>query len=236
MVCDTAALLNGAMAAGKRVLFEGAQGTMLDVDHGTYPFVTSSSATAGGVCTGTGVPPGRIGGVIGVTKAYVTRVGGGPFPTEALDAAGEELRRIGNEFGAVTGRPRRCGWFDLPLLRYTSMINGFDSLAMTKLDVLDHLTEIPVCISYRIGGRETAEMPATAGGLARIEPVYQARPGWHSTTAGIRRYEDLPAPAREYIEFLESSLGVEIGSVSTGPERDETIVRSGSRLKRLLAG
>ncbi len=236
MVCDTAALLNGAISSGKRVLFEGAQGTMLDVDHGTYPFVTSSSATAGGVCTGTGVPPQRIGGVVGVTKAYVTRVGGGPFPTEALDAAGEELRRIGNEFGAVTGRPRRCGWFDVPLLKYTSMINGFDSLAMTKLDVLDHLTEIPVCVAYRIGGKETSEMPATADGLAGLEPVYQTRPGWKWSTAGIRRYEDLPPQARQYIESLERSLGVEIGSVSTGPERDETILRSGSRLERLLVG
>ncbi len=173
MVCDTAALLNHAISAGQRVLFEGAQGTMLDVDHGTYPFVTSSSATAGGASTGTGVPPNRLGGVIGVTKAYVTRVGGGPFPTEALDAAGEDLRKIGNEFGAVTGRPRRCGWFDVPLLRYTSMLNGFDSLAVTKLDVLDHLETIPVCVAYRLGGQEISEMPATADGWLALEPVYQ---------------------------------------------------------------
>ena len=141
-------------------MFEGAQGTMLDIDHGTYPFVTSSSASAGGACTGTGVPPTRIGGVIGVSKAYITRVGGGPFPTEALDGAGERIRQRGNEFGAVTGRPRRCGWFDAPLLRYTAIINGFDSLVVTKLDVLDEFETIPVCVGYRAGGRELREMPA----------------------------------------------------------------------------
>ena len=235
MVRDTAVLLNGAIAAGKRVLFEGAQGTMLDVDHGTYPFVTSSSATAGGVSTGTGVPPNRLGGIVGVSKAYVTRVGGGPFPTEALDSPGEELRRIGNEYGAVTGRPRRCGWFDVPLLKYTSMLNGFDSLAITKLDVLDHLDEIAVSVAYRSGGRETMEMPVTAGGLGAVEPVYTKRPGWCSPTAGITRYEDLPVRAREYLEFLEASVGVEIGCISTGPERDQTILRPGSRLAELLA-
>jgi len=172
MVCDTAVLLNDAIRAGKRVLFEGAQGTMLDLDHGTYPFVTSSSAGAGGVATGTGVPPTRIGGVLGVSKAYITRVGGGPFPTEAHDSSGDKLRQIGNEFGAVTGRPRRCGWFDAPLLRYTAMINGFDSLIITKLDVLDGFAEIPVCTSYRLCGRETSEMPASNQALAAVEPVY----------------------------------------------------------------
>jgi len=235
MVCDTAALLNGAIAAGKRVLFEGAQGTMLDVDHGTYPFVTSSSATAGGVSTGTGVPPSRIGGVIGVSKAYVTRVGEGPFPTEARDACGEDLRRLGNEYGAVTGRPRRCGWFDVPLLRYTSMLNGFDSLALTKLDVLDTVEEIPVAVAYRLGGRETLDMPATSRQLAAIEPVYTRCPGWRASTAGITRYEDLPGLARKYLEFLEEKVGVEIGCISTGPRRDQTILRPGSRLAALLA-
>ena len=234
MVCDTAALLNHAIAAGQRVLFEGAQGTMLDVDHGTYPFVTSSSATAGGASTGTGVPPMRLGGVIGVTKAYVTRVGGGPFPTEALDAAGEDLRKIGNEFGAVTGRPRRCGWFDVPLLRYTSMLNGFDSLAVTKLDVLDHLETIPVCVGYRLGGQEVSEMPATADGWLALEPVYQKLPGWHSITAGMTRYEELPQRARDYLEFLEANVGVEMGCISTGPERHQTIVKPASRLAALL--
>ena len=159
MVCDTALLLNQAIRDGKRVLFEGAQGTMLDIDHGTYPFVTSSSASAGGACTGTGVPPTRIDGVIGVSKAYITRVGGGPFPTEALDGAGERIRQRGNEFGAVTGRPRRCGWFDVPLLRYTAAINGFDSIVVTKLDVLDEFEKIPVCVGYtdrRAGSRRHA--------------------------------------------------------------------------------
>jgi adenylosuccinate synthase len=161
LVCDTAALLAAAIAKGKRILFEGAQGTMLDVDHGTYPFVTSSSATAGGACIGTGVPPTKIHGVIGVSKAYITRVGSGPFPTESNDAGGELLRREGNEFGAVTGRPRRCGWFDVPLLRYTAMINGFDTLLITKLDVMDQLAEIPVCTGYRLKGQEITEFPPT---------------------------------------------------------------------------
>ena len=234
MVCDTAALLNRAIDAGQRVLFEGAQGTMLDVDHGTYPFVTSSSATAGGVSTGTGVPPNRIGAVVGVTKAYVTRVGAGPFPTEALGQGGEELRRIGNEFGAVTGRPRRCGWFDVPLLKYTSMLNGFDSLAVTKLDVLDHLDQIPVCTGYRLRGREITEMPATAQAVQALEPVYTNREGWCSPTAGMTRYEELPQRARDYLEFLEASVGVEIGCISTGPERDETIFKPGSKLAKSL--
>ena len=234
LVCDTAALLAGAMAQGKRVLFEGAQGTMLDIDHGTYPFVTSSSAAAGGASTGTGVPPTRIHGVIGVSKAYITRVGSGPFPTESLDGGGELLRREGNEFGAVTGRPRRCGWFDAPLLRYTAMVNGFDSLMITKLDVLDHLQEIPVCIGYRLRGGEITEMPATYRALEEIEPVYEQLPGWFASTRGITRFEDLPDRARAYLSFLESQTGVEIGGVSTGPERNQTIIRSGSKLERLI--
>jgi adenylosuccinate synthase len=234
MVCDTAVLLNDAIRAGKRVLFEGAQGTMLDLDHGTYPFVTSSSAGAGGVATGTGVPPTRMGGVLGVSKAYITRVGGGPFPTEAHDSSGDKLRQIGNEFGAVTGRPRRCGWFDAPLLRYTAMINGFDSLVITKLDVLDGFSEIPVCTGYRLGGKETAEMPATTKAMAAVEPVYESLPGWCVPTAGITRYELLPARAKDYLKFLEDRTGVEIGAISTGPERSETIILPGSRLERLL--
>ena len=156
---------------GKWVMFEGAQATMLDIDHGTYPFVTSSNASVGGLCTGAGVPPTRIGGVIGVSKAYITRVGAGPFPTEIHDATGERIRQIGNEFGAVTGRPRRCGWFDAPLLRYTAMINGFDSMVVTKLDVLDHLEQIPVCVEYRLCGAALDAMPATAREIAAIEPV-----------------------------------------------------------------
>ena len=234
LVCDTAALLASAMKQGKRVLFEGAQGTMLDIDHGTYPFVTSSSAAAGGACTGTGVPPTAIDGVIGVSKAYITRVGSGPFPTESHDSGGELLRREGNEFGAVTGRPRRCGWFDIPLLRYTAAVNGFDTLLITKLDVLDQLDVIPVCTGYKLKGKSVKEMPATYLGLEAIEPVYKKLPGWKSTTRGITSYAKLPARARAYLDFLEASTGVEIGGVSTGPERNETVIRAGSKLKKLV--
>jgi adenylosuccinate synthase len=231
MVCDTSALLNRAIAGGKRVLFEGAQGTMLDLDHGTYPFVTSSSAAAGGACTGTGVPPTKIDGVIGVSKAYITRVGSGPFPTESNDAAGDLLRREGNEFGAVTGRPRRCGWFDVPLLRYTAMVNGFDTLVITKLDVLDHLDEIPVCVGYDVVEHE---MPATWRALEAAKPCYEKMPGWRTSTRGISRFEDLPSRAQEYLNYLERQTGVEIGGVSTGPERNETIIRPGSKLAKLI--
>jgi len=234
LVCDTAALLAGAMARGRRILFEGAQGTMLDIDHGTYPFVTSSSATAGGAATGTGVPPTRIDGIIGVSKAYITRVGSGPFPTESMDGGGELLRREGNEFGAVTGRPRRCGWFDVPLLRYTAMVNGFDTLLITKLDVLDQLEEIPVAVCYQLRGAEVAEMPATYRALEAIQPVYEKMPGWHCSTRGITRYDDLPDRARAYLRFLEERTGVEIGGISTGPERNQTIIRGGSKLERLI--
>ncbi len=234
MVSDTAALLNGAIAAGQTVLFEGAQGAMLDIDHGTYPFVTSSSATAGGACTGTGVPPTRITGVLGVSKAYITRVGGGPFPTEALDGAGEQIRRRGNEFGAVTGRPRRCGWFDVPLLRYTAAINGLDSLVITKLDVLDEFDNLPVCVAYRLNGREITEIPPTVRDIEKLEPVYECLPGWRSSTFGISSYADLPARAKDYLAFLEERTGVEAGCISTGPERNQTIVRTGSRFAALL--
>jgi len=234
MVCDTARLLHEAIAAGQSVMFEGAQGTMLDIDHGTYPFVTSSSASAGGACTGTGVPPNLIDNVIGVSKAYITRVGGGPFPTEALDSWGEQIRNRGNEFGSVTGRPRRCGWFDVPLMRYAAMINGFDSLVVTKLDVLDEMEKIPVCVSYRAGGQEVAGMPATIKGIAALEPVYECLPGWQSSTAGICSYGELPSRARDYLDFLETRSGVEVGCISTGPERNQTIVKSGSHFARLF--
>jgi len=234
LVRDTAWLLNQAIGAGKRVLFEGAQGTMLDIDHGTYPFVTSSSASAGGACTGTGVAPTRIGGVIGVSKAYITRVGGGPFPTEALDGAGEQIRARGKEFGAVTGRPRRCGWFDAPLLRYTAAINGFDSIVVTKLDVLDEFETIPVCVGYRSGTRDVTGMPPTVAEIAALEPVYECLPGWRSSTFGMASYDELPLKAREYLAFLESRTGVEVGCISTGPERSQTIVRAGSCFQRLV--
>ncbi len=235
MVCDTALLLNQAIANGKRVLFEGALGTMLDIDHGTYPFVTSSSASAGGACTGTGVAPTRIQGIVGVSKAYITRVGGGPFPTEALDGAGETIRNRGNEFGAVTGRPRRCGWFDVPLLRYTAAINGFDSLVVTKLDVLDDFATIPVCTGYQSAGKPVNGMPALVSEISRIQPVYECMPGWGCNTFGLSSWEELPARAKDYLAFLESQVGVEVGCVSTGPERTQTIVRRGSRLENLLS-
>ena len=222
-VCDTAALLNQALADGESILFEGAQGTMLDIDHGTYPFVTSSSATSGGAVIGTGVAPTAIDTVIGVTKAYCTRVGGGPFPSEALDASGDLLRTRGNEYGAVTGRPRRCGWLDLPLLRYAGMINGISWLVVTKLDVLDELAEIPVCVGYKINGKVTAEIPAHGSGFDGIECVYQSLPGWRTSTQGITKLEKLPAAAREYLTFLQKESGARIGMVSTGPGREQTM-------------
>ena len=222
-VTDTALLLNRALADGDSVMFEGAQGTMLDIDHGTYPFVTSSSATSGGAATGTGVPPNAINMVAGVTKAYCTRVGGGPFPTELNDAVGEALRKKGNEFGAVTGRPRRTGWVDLPLLRYSNMINGTGWLVVTKLDVLDDLAEIPVCVAYKVGGKETLEIPAQASGYEKIEPIYVKLPGWRSETFGIANYDQLPAKAKRYLEFIEKETAAKVGIVSTGPDREQTI-------------
>jgi adenylosuccinate synthase len=226
-VCDTAALLNQAIADGESVVFEGAQGTMLDIDHGTYPFVTSSSATSGGAVTGTGVAPTAISTVIGVTKAYCTRVGGGPFPTEALDARGDLLRARGNEYGAVTGRPRRCGWLDLPLLRYAGMINGTSWLVVTKLDVLDELAEIPVCVGYKINGKATAEIPAHASGYDAIECIYQSLPGWRTPTHGIIEVEKLPQAARQYLDFLEKESGARVGMISTGPGREQTMFVDG---------
>ena len=223
-VCDTALLLNQAIAGGEAVLFEGAQGTMLDIDHGTYPFVTSSSATSGGAATGTGVAPTAIGAVIGVTKAYCTRVGEGPFPTEISGPEGDALRKRGNEFGAVTGRPRRCGWLDLPLLRYARMVNGISWLVVTKLDVLDDLAEIPVCVAYKVRGKKTTEIPAHASGYERIEPIYEKLPGWRKSTSGITSVENLPAEARAYLQFIEKEMGARIGMVSTGPDREQTAI------------
>jgi adenylosuccinate synthase len=223
-VRDTALLLNRALAEGKSIVFEGAQGTMLDIDHGTYPFVTSSSSTSGGAATGTGVPPTSIDTVIGITKAYCTRVGSGPFPSELLDTQGEDLRKRGNEFGAVTGRPRRTGWLDLPLLRYAGMINGISWLVVTKLDVLDHLTEIPVCVGYKVDGKETDEVPAQACGYDKIECVYRNMPGWASPTQDIRTVEGLPKAAREYLAFIEKETAARVAMISTGPDREQTIL------------
>jgi len=222
-VCDTAAFLNRTLEQGGSVMFEGAQGTMLDIDHGTYPFVTSSSATSGGAVIGCGVAPTAIDSVIGVTKAYCTRVGEGPFPTELFDSIGDQIRKRGNEFGAVTGRPRRCGWLDLPLLRYSGMINGTSRLVVTKLDVLDEIDEIPVCVGYKVNGKDTDEIPAAASAWDRIECVYKKMPGWRSATQGITEFGKLPKAAREYLAFIEKETGARIGMVSTGPGREETI-------------
>ena len=223
-VADTGRLLNKILAEGGSVMFEGAQGTMLDIDHGTYPFVTSSSATAGGAATGTGVGPTVIGTVISVTKAYVTRVGGGPFPSEIHDVAGEHLRARGNEYGAVTGRPRRCGWLDIPLLRYSNQVNGAEWLVVTKLDVLDELGEIPICVGYEVGGKVTDEIPADVHGLEQIKPVYTKLRGWRERTVGITEFEKLPQSAQEYLRFQERESGARIGMVSTGPDREQTVV------------
>jgi adenylosuccinate synthase len=222
-VTDTGRLLHKTLAEGGSVMFEGAQGTMLDIDHGTYPFVTSSSATAGGAATGTGVGPTAIGTVISVTKAYVTRVGEGPFPTEIHDAVGDHLRARGNEYGAVTGRPRRCGWLDIPLLRYSNQVNGAEWLVITKLDVLDELDEIPICVGYEIDGKVTDEVPADVQGLERIKPVYTKLKGWQSSTEGITEFDKLPQAAKDYLHFQERESGAKIGMVSTGPDRDQTM-------------
>jgi len=223
-VCDTAVLLNQALQHGESILFEGAQGTMLDIDHGTYPFVTSSSATSGGAVIGTGIAPNAINSVIGITKAYCTRVGEGPFPSEDKGEVGDNLRKRVNEYGAVTGRPRRTGWLDLPLLRYSGMINGTSWLVVTKLDVLDELAEIPVCVGYKIDGKETCDAPAQASGYEKIECVYQNLQGWRSSTEGITDYDKLPKAAREYLAFVEKETGAKVGMISTGPDRNHTIL------------
>jgi adenylosuccinate synthase len=223
-VADTGRMLHQIIGSGGSVMFEGAQGTMLDIDHGTYPFVTSSSATAGGAATGTGVGPTAIGTVISVTKAYVTRVGEGPFPTEIHDAVGDQLRARGNEYGAVTGRPRRCGWLDIPLLRYSNQVNGAEWLVVTKMDVLDELEEIPICVGYEVDGKVGDEIPADVQGLERIKPVYTSLKGWRSSTEGITEFDKLPKAAQEYLRFQERESGAKIGMVSTGPDREQTMV------------
>jgi adenylosuccinate synthase len=227
-ICDTAELVNHAMDEGKSVLFEGAQGTMLDIDHGTYPYVTSSSATAGGAAAGVGVPPTRIKHVLGISKAYTTRVGGGPFPTEMPDLDAKEVRERGKEFGAVTGRPRRCGWLDLALLRYAKMINGIDSLVVTKLDVFDTQREIQVCVGYKYKGSKVHEMPALSEEYEKVTPEYKAVPGWCQSTYGVKDAGQLPKAALDYLHFISDFLQVEIGMISTGPERDATIVPEGT--------
>jgi adenylosuccinate synthase len=233
---DTEQLLNGWIKEGKSLLFEGAQGSLLDVDHGTYPFVTSSSSTTGGACTGTGVPPTRIDGAIGVLKAYTTRVGGGPFPSELTDARGEFLRSRGNEYGTVTGRPRRCGWLDTVAARYGQLLNGVGTVALTKLDVLDDFDEIPVCVAYKLGGETRRDFPPDRRSLESAEPVLRVFKGWKHSTVGVLEWTDLPREARDYIDFIEQEIEAPVTLVSTGPRREETIVRGHPRLERLTAG
>jgi adenylosuccinate synthase len=232
-VTDTSLLLNHAIDAGKSVLFEGAQGTHLDVDHGTYPFVTSSNATAGGVCNGLGIGPGRVDGVIGVTKAYTTRVGSGPMPTQLDDAIGERLRDVGKEYGATTGRPRRCGWLDGVAARYAVRVNGCDALAVTKLDVLDGIDPIRVCVGYEIDGERVDEMPADLP-ATNLTPVYEEVPGWSETTTGKRTLEDLPSETRAYLDRVAEIAGCPVGMASNGPERDAMIIASDSTIDRLV--
>ncbi len=223
LVADTVVLINRAVSEGKSILFEGAQGTMLDVDFGSYPFVTSSNTGAGGACSGTGVAPHRIDRVVGVIKAYTTRVGEGPFPTELRDEIGALLGREGHEFGATTGRPRRCGWFDAVVARYAAMVNGVDFWAMTKLDVLDHVETVRIAVAYECDGKRYETVPAHGDVLARCTPVYEDMPGWLETTSSVTRMDDLPAAARAYVNRLCEITGVKLGLLSVGPSRDSTL-------------
>jgi adenylosuccinate synthase len=232
-IADTTHYLNIAAGEGRSILLEGAQATLLDVDHGTYPFVTSSTTVAGGAIIGAGLAPHRLSGVLGIVRTYTTRVGEGPFPTEMLEGEaelGQMIRERGREYGASTGRPRRCGWFDAFATRYAAEINGFTSVALTKLDVLDTLDEIKVCTGYKINGRVCESLPAVSQDLRRIEPIYATLPGWQSSTLGMTEMSSLPPRARDYVEFLSSQIGVEIGLVSTGPERSQTIIVRDSAL------
>lgn len=223
-VVDTAAVLYESMNSGKKILFEGAQATMLDLDHGTYPYVTSSHPIAGGACIGAGVGPTKINRVIGVVKAYSTRVGEGPFPTELLDETGNHIREAGYEYGTVTGRPRRCGWLDACVVRYAGYVSGLEYMAITRLDVLDKLKTLKMCVGYRYNGKLLNELPASLKVLAQVEPVYEEFPGWETDITGIRNYEDLPENARRYVERLSNVTGVKIGIISVGPSRDQTII------------
>lgn len=223
LVCDTIPLLRGAVERGEDVLFEGAQGIMLDIDFGTYPYVTSSNAGSGGACTGSGVPPNRMDRVVGVLKAYTTRVGEGPFPTELFDAAGEELRRVGREFGATTGRPRRCGWFDAVVARHAVATCGVDEWALTKLDVLDGFATLKIGVGYELDGRRIDHFPANVREVARCQPVYEEVPGWRTSTRGAARFADLPDAAKRYVARLEEVTGVPVGILSLGPRREETL-------------
>ncbi len=238
-ICDTTHFLNVAAARGETILLEGAQATLLDVDHGTYPFVTSSSTVVGGALVGTGLAPKHLTGVLGIVRTYTTRVGEGPFPTEMLESEaelGQLIRERGREYGASTGRPRRCGWFDAFATRYAAEINGFSSVALTKLDVLDALDEIKVCVGYNLNGKKCDSLPSVSQDLRRVAPVYETLPGWKSSTLGVTDLSELPRAAREYINFLSNHIGVEIGLVSTGPERSQTIIVRESALAKWLRG
>ena len=237
-IADTTHYLNVAATEGKSILLEGAQATLLDVDHGTYPFVTSSSTIVGGAITGTGLAPNRLTGVLGIVRTYTTRVGEGPFPTEMLEGEaelGQLIRERGREYGASTGRPRRCGWFDAFATRYAAEISGFSSVALTKLDVLDALDEIKVCVGYKLKGKELDSLPSVSQELREVEPIYARLPGWKSSTLGTTQMSELPTEARRYVDFLSAQIGVEIGLVSTGPERSQTIIVNDSALGRWLA-
>ena len=226
-VVDCSLMLHQAMNAGKHVLFEGAQGTMLDIDHGSYPYVTSSSACAGGACTGLGVGPTKINGVLGVIKAYTTRVGEGPFPTELFDEAGDTLRARGNEYGATTGRPRRCGWYDAVVGKYAMRVNGASALAIMKMDVLDPFPNIPVCAGYAYRGSVIHELPMEPEALLQCKPVYEEHDGWQQSTVGITQYDDLPEKAKTYLRRLSDLVETEIAIISTGPKREQTIIKDG---------
>ena len=223
-IADTGLLLNKALDAGKNVLLEGSQGTLLDVDHGTYPFVTSSNPTAGGACTGSGIGPTRISRVIGIVKAYTTRVGSGPFPTELFDEDGEKLRTIGGEIGVTTGRARRCGWYDAPIARYAVRVNGLTDFFLTKLDVLTGWEKIPVCVAYEVDGKRVEELPASQSDFHHAKPIYEYLPGWSENITKARTFDELPANARAYVKYLEEISGVPMSAIGVGPGRDETIV------------
>ena len=224
MVADTGLLLGKALAADQTVLLEAGQATLLDVDHGTYPFVTSSSATSGGACTGSGIPPTAIDRVVGILKAYTTRVGEGPFPTELRDDWGERLLKIGNEYGTTTGRPRRCGWFDAVIARYAARVNGVTDFVITKLDVLTGMEKVPICVAYDVGGVRHDEMPMSQSDFHHATPIYDELPGWWEDISGCRRFEDLPANARSYVRALEEMSGATMSVIGVGPGRDETVV------------
>lgn len=224
-IVDADVLINKAIDNGKSILFEGAQGTLLDIDHGTYPYVTSSNTIAGGACTGTGVSPKKIDKIIGIVKAYTTRVGEGPFPTEIKDSLGEEIRKKGGEYGATTGRPRRCGWLDLVGLRHAVRVNGFTGIAITKLDILDGIEKLKICVGYKHGNSIIEDFPKELEILQNCTPIYEEIPGWKENTAGIKDYENLPPNAKKYLQFIEDSLKVKIQIISTGQKRDEIIIK-----------